>query len=224
MSEASQTGFFISFEGSEGCGKSTQIRHLIESLRDAGHEPLLVREPGGTPIGEHIRHLLQHSPDNGAMTPEAELLLFAASRAQLVREKILPALAAARIVISDRFLDSTTVYQGVARKIPAATVESINRFGAGSRRPDVTFLLDLDCTEGFARLRERAHPDDKRDRMEEEPLAFYEAVRHGYLAAAQAHPDRIRVLDAAKPQAEIARAIRAELQKRSHVLFQGIRL
>jgi len=222
MSAASQTGFFISFEGSEGCGKSTQIRHLIESLRAAGHKPLLVREPGGTPIGEPIRHLLQHSPDNGAMTPEAELLLFAASRAQLVREKILPALADGQIVISDRFLDSTTVYQGVARKIAAATVETINRFAAGTCLPDVTFLLDLDCAEGLARLRRRAKPDDKRDRMEEEPLAFYEAVRLGYLAVAQAHPTRIRVLDAAKPQEEIARAIRDELQQRSHVLFQGI--
>jgi len=153
------------------------------------------------------------------MTAEAELLLFAASRAQLVREKILPALAAGLIVISDRFLDSTTVYQGVARKIPAATVENINRFAAGPRLPDVTFLLDMDCTEGFARLRDRAKPGDKRDRMEEEPLAFYEAVRHGYLAVAQAHSTRIRVLDAAKPQEEIARAIRDELQLRSSDLF-----
>src|SRR4030095_10370649 len=114
--QMSQTGFFISFEGSEGCGKSTQIRLLVELLSAAGKMPVLVREPGSTPIGESIRHLLQHSAEGRSMEPETALLLFAASRAQLVRQKILPALNAGRIVISDRFLDSTTVYQGVARK------------------------------------------------------------------------------------------------------------
>src|SRR5690606_37892060 len=125
MSGMIPNGFFISFEGSEGCGKSTQIRRLLEDLRQSGQTPVLVREPGGTPIGEHIRHLLQHAPEGDAMTPETELLLFAASRAQVVRETILPALAAGRVVISDRFLDSTTVYQGVARKIPADKVATI---------------------------------------------------------------------------------------------------
>ena len=219
MSDTSQTGFFISFEGSEGCGKSTQIRTLVESLRAAGHDPVLVREPGGTPIGEHIRHLLQHSTDGDGMTPEAELLLFAASRAQLVRQTILPALAAGRVVISDRFLDSTTVYQGVARNIPADQVAAINRFAAGPRLPDVTFLLDMNPTDGFERLRRRAQPDDKRDRMEEEPPAFYESVRHGYLALAQAEPDRIHVLDASQPPGTIARSIQAELHRRAASFF-----
>lgn len=225
MSVLSQPGFFISFEGSEGCGKSTQIRLLVEELRQAGQDPVLVREPGGTPIGEHIRHLLQHAPEGDAMTPEAELLLFAASRAQLVRETILPALAAGRVVISDRFLDSTTVYQGVARKIPADQVNTINRFAAGSRLPDVTFLLDIDPHAGFERLRRRAQESAiQRDRMEEEPLAFYEAVRAGYLTAAAAEPDRIRVLDASQPEPEVAGQIRAELQRRSDVFLQGIRV
>ena len=219
MSDTSQTGFFISFEGSEGCGKSTQIRTLVESLRAAGHDPVLVREPGGTPIGEHIRHLLQHSTDGDGMTPEAELLLFAASRAQLVRQTILPALAAGRVVISDRFLDSTTVYQGVARNIPADQVAAINRFAAGPRLPDVTFLLDMNPTDGFERLRRRVQPDDKRDRMEEEPPAFYESVRHGYLALAQTEPERIHVLDASQPPDTIARTIQAELHRRDTTLF-----
>lgn len=222
MSDTSQTGFFISFEGSEGCGKSTQIRLLMEELRSAGHDPILVREPGGTPIGEHIRHLLQHSPDGDAMTCEAELLLFAASRAQLVRQTILPALSEGRVVISDRFLDSTTVYQGVARKVPAAKVAEINRFAAGPRLPDVTFLLDLNPNEGFQRLQLRARPDDKRDRMEEEPISFYESVREGYLAVAKSEPARIHVLDASRTQEEISREIRSELQRRSHVLFPRI--
>lgn len=223
MSEPSQTGFFISFEGSEGCGKSTQIRLLIETLTALGHDPLLVREPGGTPIGETIRHLLQHSEEGREMAPEAELLLFAASRAQLVRQIILPALAASRVVISDRFLDSTTVYQGIARKISAEHVAQINRFAAGPRLPDVTFVLDMNSADAMSRLNQRrADGDVKRDRMEEEPPAFYEAVRDGYLAIARAEPERIRVLDASQPPETIARAIRAELQR--HVIFQGIRL
>jgi len=218
MSHASQTGFFISFEGSEGCGKSTQIRLLVESLSGAGITPVLVREPGGTPIGESIRHLLQHSAEGRAMEPETELLLFAASRAQLVRQEILPALSAGRIVISDRFLDSTTVYQGVARKIPAETLEVINRFAAGPRLPDITFLLDMDSAEAHKRLIRR--PAGNRDRMEEQPPAFYEAVRRGYLELAATQSDRIRLLDATKPEREIAREIRAAL--RPHAIFKGI--
>ena len=221
MPDSSQTGFFISFEGSEGCGKSTQIRLLVETLRQQGLAPRLVREPGGTAIGENIRHLLQHSEDGRAMKPETELLLFAASRAQLVREVILPALAAGEVVISDRFLDSTTVYQGVARRISAEAVHSINLFAAGPRLPDVTFVLDMKSDDAFARLARRAGAP-ARDRMEEEPLTFYQAVRQGYLDAAQAAPDRICVLDAARSEETIARNIRAELHLRHHVLFQGI--
>jgi dTMP kinase len=217
ISHMSQTGFFISFEGSEGCGKSTQIRLLVESLSGAGNTPVLVREPGSTPIGESIRHLLQHSPEGRGMEPETELLLFAASRAQLVRQEILPALDAGKIVISDRFLDSTTVYQGVAREIPAEIVETINRFAAGPRLPDITFLLDMDSAEAHQRLR---RPAGNYDRMEEQPPAFYEAVRRGYLELAASQSDRIRLLDAAKPEREIAREIRAAL--RPHAIFKGI--
>lgn len=223
MSEPSQTGFFISFEGSEGCGKSTQIKMLIAALTAAGQDPLLVREPGGTPIGETIRHLLQHSEEGREMAAETELLLFAASRAQLVRQTILPALAAGRVVISDRFLDSTTVYQGIARRIPAEKVEQINRFAAGPRLPDVTFVLDMNPAAAMHRLgQRRAGGDATRDRMEEEPPAFYEAVRNGYLALAAAEPLRLRVLDATGTPDEIAAAIRAELHR--HALFQGSRL
>lgn len=216
----SQKGFFISFEGSEGCGKSTQIQLLAEHLTAAGRAPLLVREPGGTPLGESVRHLLKHAAEGREMTPEAELLLFAASRAQLVRQTILPALAAGRVVISDRFLDSTTVYQGVARQIDAAEVAQINHFAAGARRPDVTYLLDMDAATAFARARGRsAEPD----RMEEEPLAFYEAVRQGYLALAAREPGRVFVLDASRAPEEIARAIQADLHQRTHGLFEGSR-
>ena len=218
MPQDSQTGFFVSFEGSEGCGKSTQIRLLVESLFAAGITPVIVREPGGTPIGETIRHLLQHSVEGRAMTPEAELLLFAASRAQLVRQEILPALQAGRIVISDRFLDSTTVYQGVARNIAPEKVESINRFAAGPKLPDITFLLDMDSAEAYERLAGRSK--EKRDRMEELPCAFYKAVRRGYLELAARDRDRIRLLDATKSESQIASEIRAAL--RSHAIFKGI--
>jgi dTMP kinase len=218
ISHMSQTGFFISFEGSEGCGKSTQIRLLVELLSAVGSTPVLVREPGSTPIGESIRHLLQHSAEGRAMEPETELLLFAASRAQLVRQEILPALSAGRIVISDRFLDSTTVYQGVARKIPAETLGVINRFAAGPRLPDITFLLDMDSAEAYKRLIRR--PAGNRDRMEEQPPAFYEAVRRGYLELAATQSNRIRLLDATKPEKKIAREILAAL--RPHAIFKGI--
>jgi dTMP kinase len=218
MSDTSQTGFFISFEGSEGCGKSTQIQLLVDLLSSAGFTPVVVREPGGTPIGEKIRHLLQHSVESHEMKPETELLLFAASRAQLVRQTILPALAAGQIIISDRFLDSTTVYQGVARMISREIVETINRFAAGSRLPDVTFLLDMDPREAQNRLAGRRTL--YRDRMEEQPPEFYEAVRRGYLELAAAAGERICLLDATKPEKEIAREIQRNL--RLHAIFKRI--
>jgi dTMP kinase len=218
MRQDSQIGFFISFEGSEGCGKSTQVRLLVDSLSAAGNTPVVVREPGGTPIGERIRDLLQHSAEGRAIAPETELLLFAASRAQLVRQEILPALRAGRTVISDRFLDSTTVYQGVARNIPAEIVASVNRFAAGPRLPDITFLLDMDPAEARKRLVERS--EKLRDRMEEQPSAFYEAVRRGYLELAATQRDRIYLLDATKSESQIAREIRATLCP--HAIFKGI--
>jgi dTMP kinase len=218
MSRTSQTGFFITFEGSEGCGKSTQVQLLVEALSSAGITPVVVREPGGTPIGESIRHLLKHSLESQDMTVETELLLFAASRAQLVRQTILPALNADQIVISDRFLDSTTVYQGVARMIPGQIVEVINRFAAGPRLPDVTFLLDMDPGEAQKRLTRR--PAGNRDRMEEQPREFYEAVRRGYLDLAAEYKERICLLDATKPEREIASEIQRNL--RFHAIFKRI--
>ena len=201
-------GLFLTFEGSEGCGKSTQIRLLRETLLALGQEPLLVREPGGTPSGEVIRQLLQHSPDGEALTAEAELLLFAASRAQLVREVIRPALSAGRIVISDRFLDSTTVYQGVARMIPPEVTARINAFAVGVCLPDMTFLLDLDRASALARMGSR---NQDLDRIERETEVFFEAVRCGYLELAARETHRIRVLDGSKTPAEIAARIRTHL-------------
>lgn len=193
-------GLFITLEGGEGCGKSTQIQRLAARLGSLGKSVLLTREPGGTEIGEQLRELLQFSPAGHAMCAETELLLFTASRAQLVREKILPALAAGTIVVGDRFLDSTTVYQGVARRLDPAQVAAINRFAVGDCLPDLTFILDLDPAVARTRLAARA---GVADRMESQPAAFYEAVRAGYLAlAAEQHP-RFHLLDAARSADEL---------------------
>jgi dTMP kinase len=212
----SRNGFFITFEGSEGCGKSTQIALLAESLRSSGQDPLLIREPGGTPAGETIRHLLQHAPEGENLVPEAEILLFAASRAQLVRETILPALAAGRVVISDRFLDSTTVYQGVARRIPPDQTARINAFAVGGCLPDVTFLLDLDRKTSLDRI----HAGKRSlDRIERESEEFFDAVRAGYLKLALENPDRIVLVDASRPADTIAREIQSAILQRNPLLF-----
>lgn len=198
-------GRFITFEGSEGCGKTTQIQSLRGRLQEEGREVLLTREPGGTAAGEKIRDLLQHAPEGEGLTPEAEVLLFTASRAQLVREQIMPAIERGVYVLADRFLDSTTVYQGVARGLDAAAVAAINRFAVGECMPDMTFLLDLDIKEGRRRVSERSRGDE--DRMERETDAFFEKVRRGYLDLAAREPERFIVLDAMKSPDEIGREI-----------------
>ncbi len=209
-------GLFVTFEGSEGCGKSTQIKLLAAWLRGKGHEAVLTREPGGTPAGNAIRHLLQHAPEGHGLVPEAELFLFAASRAQLVREVIRPALEDNRVVISDRFHDSTAVYQGVARRLDPSMTRTVNGFAIGDTLPDVTFLLDMDAREAFQRLHKR---ERERDRMESEPLDFYEAVREGYLRAAQAEPQRFAVLEADRTESELAGEIQRILLERFHGFF-----
>lgn len=205
-------GIFISFEGSEGCGKSTQIQRLADRLRSLGHNVLLTREPGGTEIGEQLRHLLQFSKAGQAMAPQTELLLFTASRAQLVREVIAPALAEGSMVLADRFLDSTTVYQGVARRLNAEQVAAINRFAVGACLPDVTFVLDLD--PAVARERMRRRPAGAADRMENQPAAFYDAVRAGYLALARENTTRVRLLDASQSIESLAGEIWGHLAPR----------
>lgn len=190
-----QRGKFITFEGSEGCGKSTQIKRFVKMLTGRGIETIQTREPGGTSVGESIRNLLQHDDAGSQLTDESELLLFAASRAQLVREVITPALDQGTWVIADRFLDSTTVYQGVGRGLKVDAVQQINAFAVGEAMPDLTFLLDLDAATGHARA--VAATGAKPDRMESQPIAFFEKVRQGYLDLATCEPNRISVIDAA---------------------------
>jgi dTMP kinase len=204
---------FITFEGSEGCGKSTQAQRLLARLDSLGIPMLITREPGGTPIGETIKNLLQFAPHAGAMTPETELLLFEASRSQLVREVIKPALDRGVCVISDRFFDSTTVYQGVARKLDPQLVERLNHFAVGDCVPDVTFILDVDVVTARARMLRRVRPTG-RDRMEQEPTEFYERVCAAYRLLASREPERCRLIDGARPADEIEAEIWNQLVPR----------
>src|SRR6266404_72933 len=191
---------FITFEGSEGSGKSTQVQRLAVRLKRTGISHLVTREPGGTEIGETIRELLQFAPQSIGMTPHVELLLFEASRSQLVREKIKPALEHGLCVISDRFFDSTTVYQGVARKLDRQIVEQLNAFAIGGCRPDVTFVLDVDLSIAHSRMR---HTARRPDRMEQESTEFYEQVREAYRELAAREPNRIVLIDGSRPEDSI---------------------
>ena len=201
-------GRFITFEGTEGGGKSTQIQLLAERLRREGHIVRLLREPGGTPIGEEIRHLLKHSESNRAMSAEAELLLMNASRAQLVREIIRPALAAGEIVLSDRFYDSTTAYQGYGRQLDLARVQAVIDFAVGDTRPDLTLLLAVPVAVSEARRQSRnAGTTAPRDRLEEADRSFFQRVEKGFHAIAAAEPQRVRVVDATRSVTEVSGAI-----------------
>jgi dTMP kinase len=190
-------GVFISLEGSEGCGKSTQIELLARQLRAIGYRPRIAREPGGTPIGEEIRFTLKHSKNNVAMTPETELLLINASRAQLVREIIRPALAAGEVVVCDRFYDSTVAYQGYGRQLDMKLVHSAIDIAVGDTRPDLTLLLTVtpEISELRRAMRQSTLPF-MRDRFEEADRQFFERVEQGFATIAAAEPGRFRVLDA----------------------------
>jgi dTMP kinase len=215
-------GAFITFEGSEGCGKSTQVKRLAARLEKAGIPTLVTREPGGTAIGEKIRDLLQFAPESFAMAPETEVLLFEASRAQLVRETIQPALEKGMVVISDRFFDSTTVYQGVARRLSADIVATLSSFAVGNARPDLTFILDIDVETARARMLRRVRPVAVKDRMEEEPVEFYERVCQGYRELAKREPGRFILIDAAQsPEViddQVWNAIQSKIENRKSKL------
>ncbi len=197
-------GRFITLEGPEGGGKTTQARRLIARLEARGLRVRYTREPGGTPTGEAIRDILQHDRAGEPVTPEAEVLLFSASRAQLVRRVILPALEQGDWVVCDRFADSTTAYQGYGRGFPVDTLLNLQAFAVGPAVPDLTFLLDVAVADGFGRLAGRhAEQGGGPDRMEREERAFHERVRAGYLDLARRWPERFRVVDASRPADEV---------------------
>ena len=196
-------GIFITFEGTEGCGKSTHIKKLATRLEKEGHTVRTLREPGGTESGEEIRELLKHGPDN--LTPEVELLLMNASRAQLVREIIRPALAAGEVVLCDRFYDSTTIYQGTGRGLDPVHVQAVIDFAVGETRPDLTLLLEIPL-EISEKRRAKRHGSD---RFESADRKFFMRIEAGYAALAEAEPDRIQVIDANRPLENVQAGIMA---------------
>jgi dTMP kinase len=204
-------GKLISFEGSEGSGKSTQIARLAKHLQLLGREVITTREPGGTEIGEQIRNILVHNSKGDEMCAETELLLFTAARAQLVRQVIAPALTSGSVVLSDRFLDSTTVYQGIARRLASDPVNLINQFAVGNVMPDLTVIIDVPTELGLQRIRQRA--SGLPDRMERENIDFYNKVREGYLLLAKSMPRRFLVIDGAHDEDHVEKAIWTGLQK-----------
>ena len=190
-------GRFITFEGGEGCGKSTQIRLLAEHLRSLGHQVRELREPGGTVLGEAIRHLLKHDPAGKGMVPEAELLLMNASRAQLVREVIRPALELGEVVLCDRFYDSTVAYQSGGRGLPRELVDSVIGHAVGETRPDLTLYLTVGREEARRRVAARtAAVAGPQDRFEQEKEAFFLRVEATYQSLVAAEAPRIRAVTA----------------------------
>lgn len=211
-SKTNLTGKLISFEGSEGSGKSTQIARLAERFQKDGREVLSTREPGGTEIGEQIRNIIVHNSKGDEMCAETELLLFAAARAQVVREVIVPALQRGAIVLSDRYLDSSTVYQGIGRNLGADPVAQINRFAVGAVMPDLTVVIDVPTEVGLARVKQRA--SDLPDRMERENIEFYQKIREGYLVLAQSMGNRFVVVDGTQTQDAIEKKVWAAVKER----------
>lgn len=202
---------FLTFEGLDGSGKSTQVRHLAERLRNARRDVLVLREPGGTPVGEAIRSILLDRA-NTSLTPAAELLLFSASRSQLVEQVIRPALAAGTMVICDRFVDSTTAYQGGGRGIDAAIIAAVNRSATGGLEPHVTFFLDLPDEE---RARRQHAAGAERDRMETNGAEFYARVRRAFLDLAE-RESRFKVLDGLLPAQELSGQIWSLIEPMLH--------
>ena len=201
MSDATRTGLFITLEGIDGCGKSTQAALLAEKIEAAGREVVRLREPGGTRISEKVREILL-DPENAEMADECELLLYEASRAQLVRQVVVPALERGAVVLCDRFYDSTFAYQAGGRSLDDALVERCNELGCCGVHPDRTVVLDLDVERALVRA-----TADGTDRLEAEGVAFQRRVRDAYLRLAEAEPARVRLVDADGGVDEVAERI-----------------
>jgi dTMP kinase len=209
------SGIFITLEGIEGCGKTTQIRLLEEFLKGKNYDVVTTREPGGTRIGDQIRRVLLVS-ENKEMAPIAELLLYAAARNQHIEEVIKPALERGQVVICDRYADATTAYQGAARKINPEYLVRVHEIATGGLQPQLTLLLDCPPHIGLERAIERNEQStlhDREDRFEKESLEFHESVRQGYLRIANNEPDRLRVIDATRAPESIHQDIVKEVMR-----------
>lgn len=212
--EPAHRGLFVTFEGPEGSGKSTLVAALAAHLAERGCEALVLREPGGTAIGERIRNILL-DPASQEMSPQTELLLMEASRAQLVREKIEPALDAGLIILCDRFADASVAYQGFGRGLGDRLVERFNAFATGGLEPDLTFLCLLPPAQGRQRLEQR-----RTDRLDREDLAFHERVYEGYQTLAASGSPRFAVLDATQPPPALREEALAHLARLEHGLLK----
>ena len=201
---------FITLEGPDGSGKTTQIRLLYDALVAAEYDVLLTREPGGTAIGDQIRVVL-HNIDNSEIVPEAEILLYSASRAQLVGQVIQPALAAGTIVLCDRYADSTMAYQGYGRGLNLETLTAITAFATGGLKPDLTLFLDLEPEIGLTR---RKASGQEWNRMDQQTLDFYRLMRRGYHTLAEMEPERWVSIDASGSITEVSTAVWATVQRR----------
>jgi len=218
-------GYFIVFEGGEGSGKSTQMRLVVQYLKEKGLPLVITKEPGGTEIGEKIRDILLN-PANTKLSHRAELLLYEADRAQHIDEVVLPGLKSGKVIVSDRFADSSTVYQGMCRGFGRAWVEKLNGFAAKGLLPDLVFLLDLSEEVGRKRILSRIKDDvwlkgvsrkvkiSRLDRLDNEKKAFHRKVRLGFLRLAKSHPKRFVVIDAAQDLEQVSTAIFAALDQR----------
>jgi len=209
-------GTFVTFEGIEGSGKSTQIVLLANHLKTTGMQVVLTREPGGTPIGDQVRRILLN-PEHTALDPTAELLLYAASRAQHLHEVILPALDRGAVVLCDRFSDATLAYQGYGRGLDIEMIRALDRIVTmPEARPSLTLLFDIDAASGIARAHSRNASQGllAEARFENEELAFHERVRQGYLVLSRQEPDRIRIVDASPSPGEVHALVRAIVDKR----------
>jgi dTMP kinase len=208
---------FITLEGPEGSGKSSQIGLLAEFLTEQGYTVVTTREPGGTPIGDQIRHVL-HDVANTAMSSPAELLLYSASRAQLVNELVRPALAAGQVVLCDRYADSTLAYQGYGRNLNLTDLQTITQFATGGLKPDLTLLLDIDVERGLARRRDGG---EEMNRLDLEVVSFHQRVRDGYHRLALEDPDRWVIVDADRSvtavQADLRTIVLRQLKLRESV-------
>ncbi len=198
-----ETGLFLTLEGIDGSGKSTQMRLLAEALRREGHEVVMTFEPGDTNIGRIVRQAVLELHEN--VDPMAEILLFASDRAQHVQHLIRPALAEGKIVISDRYADSTRVYQGVARGFSSELVEQVVELATGGLKPDLTLFYDISVEEALERTYRRISSGKTRDRLDKEKTKFHELAREGYLAIARREPERFRVIEANVPPDELHR-------------------
>jgi len=214
-------GFFISFEGVEGCGKSTQVALLAQAVREQGYEVLTTREPGGTAIGQTLRQILL-TPTQPPLAMGTELLLMLADRAQHVQEVIVPGLREGKIVISDRFVDSTIAYQGYGRGIDSDLLARLNTFACGGLLPALTLLLEVPVNEGLRRANQRRGSETPVDHFEAESVAFHERVREGFLSVARTDPKRVCVIDGQQPPENVHTAILSVVRER--LASGGVRL